>query len=251
MLTQDLQGVTAGYHRLWSHRAYKATRTLEYILAILGAGVVEGPITWWAKRHRAHHRYTDTDLDPYDARQGFFYSHVGWMIFKARRRPGPVDVSDLRSNPVVIWQRKYYLLLVFVTTIVIPTSVAWYGWGDWKGGLFVVGFLRLVIIQHVSFFFQTSSRIILTILCKSSFFVNSLAHWLGEKPYDDKLTPADFPLTSFVTLGEGYHNFHHQFPMDYRNGYKWHQYDPTKWFVWICEKLGLATHLKVSYTNYS
>ncbi|KAI9573404.1 hypothetical protein HD554DRAFT_867398 [Boletus coccyginus] len=224
-------GVTAGYHRLWTHRAYKATRTLEYILAILGAGAVQGSIAWWARRHRAHHRYTDTDLDPYDARNGLFYSHIGWLIFKPRRKPGPADVSDLRSNPVVRWQYRYYLPLAFIMAIVVPTSVAGYGWGDWEGGFVWAGLIRLVFTQH------------------STFCVNSLCHWLGDRPYDDKLTPKDCALTALITMGEGYHNFHHQFPMDYRNGYKWYQFDPTKWFLWSCEKLGLATHLKTFSDN--
>lgn len=97
---------------------------------------------------------------------------------------------------------------------------------------------------------HTPSRLFLTIH-KSTFCVNSLCHWLGDKPYDDKLTPKDCILTAVITMGEGYHNFHHEFPMDYRNGYKWYQYDPTKWFLWSCEKLGLATHLKVSYACWS
>lgn len=149
-LTEDIQGLTAGYHRLWTHRAYKATRTLEYVLAILGAGVVEGSIAWWARGHRAHHRYTDTDLDPYDARKGLLYSHIGWMIFKPRRKPGFADVSDLRSNPVVKWQHKYYLLLAFIMAVVVPTCVAGYGWGDWQGGFIWTGMIRLVVVQHVS-----------------------------------------------------------------------------------------------------
>ncbi|KAG9312605.1 delta 9-fatty acid desaturase protein [Chiua virens] len=224
-------GVTAGYHRLWTHRAYKATRTLEYILAVLGAGAVEGSIAWWARGHRAHHRYTDTDLDPYDARKGLLYSHIGWMIFKPRRKLGPADVSDLKSNPVVEWQHKNYLFLAFIMGIVVPTCVAGYGWGDWQGGFVWGGLLRLVFVQH------------------STFCVNSLCHWLGDRPYDDKLTPRNSALVAFITVGEGYHNFHHQFPMDYRNGYKWYHYDPTKWFVWSCEKLGLATHLKTFSEN--
>jgi stearoyl-CoA desaturase (delta-9 desaturase) len=75
--------------------------------------------------------------------------------------------------------------------------------------------------------------------------VNSLAHWLGETPFDDKHTPRDHVITALVTIGEGYHNFHHQFPMDYRNAIKWYQYDPTKWFIWVCQQFGLASHLKV------
>jgi fatty-acid desaturase len=84
---------------------------------------------------------------------------------------------------------------------------------------------------------------------KSTFCVNSLAHWLGETPFDDKHTPRDHFATALVTIGEGYHNFHHQFPMDYRNAIRWYQYDPTKWFIWACQKLGLASHLKVSLSR--
>jgi stearoyl-CoA desaturase (delta-9 desaturase) len=132
-LTRFDQGLTAGYHRLWTHRAYKATKGLEYTLAILGAGVVEGSIAWWARGHRAHHRYTDTDLDPYNANKGLFYSHIGWMIFKPRRKPGPADVSDLRSNPVVKWQHKYYLLLAFTMAIALPSgSWLWMGRLAWR-----------------------------------------------------------------------------------------------------------------------
>lgn len=79
--------------------------------------------------------------------------------------------------------------------------------------------------------------------------MNSLAHWLGESPFDDKHTPRDHVVTALVTIGEGYHNFHHQFPMDYRNAIKWYQYDPTKWFIWVCQQLGLASHLKVFPEN--
>ena len=75
--------------------------------------------------------------------------------------------------------------------------------------------------------------------------MNSLAHWLGDSPFDDKHTPRDHVITAFATIGEGYHNFHHQFPMDYRNAIKWYQYDPTKWFIWACKAIGLASHLKV------
>jgi stearoyl-CoA desaturase (delta-9 desaturase) len=144
------QGITAGYHRLWTHRAYKATKTLEYTLAILGAGVVQGLIAWWARAHRAHHRYTDTDLDPYNAHKGLFYAHIGWLIVKPRRKPGPADVSDLRSNPVVIWQHKYYLPIAFTMAIVVPTAVSGYGWGDWRGGFVWAGLIRLAVGQHVS-----------------------------------------------------------------------------------------------------
>ncbi|EPS98351.1 hypothetical protein FOMPIDRAFT_1061396 [Fomitopsis schrenkii] len=224
-------GITAGYHRLWAHRSYNASKPLEYALAMAGAGAVEGSIKWWSRGHRAHHRYTDTPLDPYDANKGFFWSHMGWMLVKPRRKPGVADVSDLSKSAVVRWQHRWYLQLILLMGFILPTLVAGLGWGDWKGGFFYAATARLVFVHH------------------STFCVNSLAHWLGETPFDDKHTPRDHMITAFVTNGEGYHNFHHQFPVDYRNAIKWYQYDPTKWFIWVCYKLGLASHLRTFPDN--
>ncbi|PBK77537.1 delta 9-fatty acid desaturase protein [Armillaria solidipes] len=224
-------GITAGYHRLWAHRSYNASVPLQYMLAMAGAGSLEGSIKWWSRGHRAHHRYTDTDLDPYNAHRGFFYSHVGWMLVKPRRKPGVADVSDLSKSPVVRWQHRHYLTLILTMGFLLPSAIAWLCWGDAKGGFVYAGVLRLVFVHH------------------STFCVNSLAHWLGETPFDDKHTPKDHMVTAFATIGEGYHNFHHQFPMDYRNAIKWYQYDPTKWFIWSMQKIGLASHLKVFPEN--
>ena len=142
-------GITAGYHRLWAHRAYNASVPLQYYLALAGAGAVEGSIKWWARGHRAHHRYTDTDLDPYNAHEGFWYSHIGWMLLKPRRKPGVSDVSDLSKNPVVRWQHRHYLKLVALTSFVIPTVIPWLLWGDARGGYVYAGLLRLVFVHHV------------------------------------------------------------------------------------------------------
>jgi len=224
-------GITAGYHRLWAHRSYNASKPLEYFFALAGAGAVEGSIKWWSRGHRAHHRYTDTDLDPYNAHYGFWWAHIGWMIFKPRRRPGVADVSDLSKNEVVRWQHRWYVYLILGMGFILPMSVAGLGWGDWLGGFVFAGAARLCFVHH------------------STFCVNSLAHWLGDTPFDDKHTPRDHLVTALVTIGEGYHNFHHQFPMDYRNAIKWYQYDPTKWFIWTMQQLGLASHLKVFPEN--
>ncbi|KAG8698406.1 hypothetical protein FRC08_005954 [Ceratobasidium sp. 394] len=224
-------GITAGYHRLWAHRSYNASKPLEYALAMAGAGAVQGSIKWWSRGHRAHHRYTDTELDPYNAHLGFFWSHIGWMIFKPRRRPGVADVSDLARNKIVQWQHRWYLSLILTMSFGIPTLIPGLFWGDWRGGYFYAGAARLFFVHH------------------STFCVNSLAHWLGESSFDDKHTPRDHMITAFVTLGEGYHNFHHQFPMDYRNAIKWYQYDPTKWFITVMSWFGLASHLKVFPDN--
>jgi stearoyl-CoA desaturase (delta-9 desaturase) len=143
-------GITAGYHRLWAHRSYNASVTLQYFLAIAGAGAVEGSIKWWSRGHRAHHRYTDTDLDPYNAHKGFFYSHIGWMLVKPRRKPGVADVSDLSKNPIIKWQHKYYLPMILIVAFIIPTTIPWLFWNDPVGGYIYAGVVRLCFVHHVS-----------------------------------------------------------------------------------------------------
>jgi stearoyl-CoA desaturase (delta-9 desaturase) len=219
-------GITAGYHRLWSHKSYDATLPVRLFLAFFGAGAFEGSIKWWCRNHRAHHRYVDTDKDPYNARRGFFYSHLGWMLIKQNPDDiGRVDIRDLSSSKLIAWQHKYYPYVALLAGLVFPAVVASF-WGDWKGGLFYGGFGRAVFVHH------------------STFCVNSLAHWWGEKSYSDEHTSYDSIITALVTLGEGYHNFHHSLPSDYRNGVRWYHYDPTKAFIWVLSLFGLTQNLK-------
>ncbi|KAJ2452915.1 stearoyl-CoA 9-desaturase [Coemansia sp. RSA 2336] len=225
-------GITAGYHRLWSHTAYSATYPLQVFLALAGSAAVQGSIFWWARDHRVHHRYTDTFRDPYNALEGFWHSHIGWMLVKKdRRRLGYADTSDLKTDPLIRWQHKYYPLLVLLLGIVLPTSIAGLGWGDWRGGFFYATVLRMVLLHH------------------ATFCINSLAHTLGRRTYDDVQTARDSWITALVTMGEGYHNFHHQFPNDYRNAIRIYQYDPTKWFIRVMSTLGLAYDLKTFPAN--
>ncbi|KIJ35025.1 hypothetical protein M422DRAFT_181218 [Sphaerobolus stellatus SS14] len=224
-------GITAGYHRLWSHRSYTASFPLQYFLILAGTSAVQGSCYWWARTHRAHHRHTDTDLDPYNSTRGLLWTHIGWIIVKSELHSGNADISDLRRDPLIQWQHRWYFLLQAVFGHIIPTILPGKLWGDWKGGVCIAGALRLTLAHH------------------SIFAVNSLAHYLGETPYDDKLTPRDSLITAILTLGEGYHNFHHQFPTDYRSAFHWYQYDPTKWFITICTFLGFAKNLRVFPTN--
>jgi stearoyl-CoA desaturase (delta-9 desaturase) len=225
-------GITAGYHRLWAHSSYSATLPLKIYLAAVGGGAVEGSIRWWSRDHRAHHRYTDTEKDPYSVRKGLLYSHIGWMVMKQNpKRIGRTDISDLNEDPVVVWQHKHYLWVVAFMGLIFPAFVAGLLWDDWKGGFVYAGILRIFFVQQ------------------ATFCVNSLAHWLGDQPFDDRNSPRDHVITALVTLGEGYHNFHHEFPSDYRNAIEWHQYDPTKWIIWIWKQLGLAYDLKQFRSN--
>lgn len=225
-------GITAGYHRCWAHCSYTPTLPLKIFLAAVGGGAVEGSIRWWSREHRAHHRYTDTEKDPYSVRKGLLYSHIGWMVMKQNpKRIGRTDISDLNEDPVIVWQHKNYLLVVIFMGLIFPSLVAGLGWGDYLGGFIYAGILRIFFVQQ------------------ATFCVNSLAHWLGEQPFDDRNSPRDHIITALVTLGEGYHNFHHEFPSDYRNAIEWFQYDPTKWFIWTMKQLGLAYDLKQFRAN--
>ncbi|KAK7716256.1 stearoyl-CoA 9-desaturase [Diaporthe eres] len=175
---------------------------------------------------RAHHRHTDTEKDPYSVRKGLLHSHLGWMIFKQDpKKLGRADMTDLNQNQIVMWQHRNYLPAVIIMAWALPALVCGL-WGDQMGGFIYAGILRCFFLQQ------------------ATFCVNSLAHWIGEQPFDDRRSPRDHFLTAVVTLGEGYHNFHHEFPSDYRNAIEWWQYDPTKWMIWLWKQVGLAGDLK-------
>ena len=166
---------------------------------------------------------------------------MGWIIIKPRWRIGFADMTDLDESIIVQWQHRHRLVLILTMGFLVPTLVAGLAWGDWKGGFVFAGLTRLCFVQHVGYL---SPCTMTSVYSQSTFCVNSLAHWMGEKKFDNKLTPGDHFLTALFTVGEGYHNFHHQFPNDYRNALKWFQYDPTKWFIWSMANLGLASRLK-------
>ncbi|CAI6090028.1 hypothetical protein V2G26_006482 [Clonostachys chloroleuca] len=225
-------GITGGYHRLWAHSSYKATTPLKIYLAAVGAGAMEGSIRWWSRDHRAHHRYTDTVKDPYSVRKGLLYSHLGWMVFKQNpKNTGRTDITDLNEDPVVVWQHRNFIKCVLFMALIFPTAVCGLLWNDWLGGFVYAAILRVAFVQQ------------------ATFCVNSLAHWLGDQPFDDRNSPRDHVITALVTLGEGYHNFHHEFPSDYRNAIEWWQWDPTKWSITLWKWLGLAYDLKQFRAN--
>lgn len=143
---QDLPG----YHRLWSHRSYNATLFLQYILIFGGTSAVQGSCYWWARSHRSHHRHTDTQLDPYDANRGLLWTHVGWMIFKSDLRSGSADVSDLRNDPLIQWQHRWYFYLLTIFGFGVPAVVPGIFWGDWQGGFCFSAAFRLTVAHHVS-----------------------------------------------------------------------------------------------------
>lgn len=219
--------ITAGYHRLWSHQTYQAHASVRWVLAIFGAMALQNSILVWASQHRRHHLHVDdVDKDPYSAGRGFWFSHIGWIL---RNYPsGRNDFSnarDLERDPIVAFQHRYYLPLTLAMNIGLPLALGW-AVGDPWGVFLLGGLLRLVVNHHFTW------------------FINSLAHMWGSQPYTDENTARDNPVLAFLTYGEGYHNFHHIFQNDYRNGVKWWQFDPTKWLIAAMAKVGLASNLK-------
>ena len=222
----SLKYTMAGYHRLWSHRSYSASRPLRLYLAVFGAAAMEGPIIWWAREHRAHHRYTDTEEDPYNIKKGLLHAHLLWMVLERPRRRRHIDISDLKADRIVMWQSRHFPILAVLMGWIFPTVVIGLLFEDWLGGFFYGAIGKMFWVHQ------------------GTFCINSLAHYLGERPYDDRATPRDSFLVAMITLGEGYHNFHHTFPSDYRNGIRWYHYDCTKWVIALWEKAGLAYNLK-------
>ncbi|CAH0399746.1 unnamed protein product [Chilo suppressalis] len=224
-------GVTAGAHRLWSHKSYKAKRPLEIILMLFNSMAFQNSIIHWARDHRLHHKYCDTDADPYNASRGFFYSHVGWLLTKKNKevlkRGKTIDASDLFNNPVLQFQKKYAIPVFALCCFILPTAIPMYVWGETLNYSWHANLLRYTINLNVTF------------------LVNSAAHIWGYRPYDKSIYPAQNVYVSLVTLGEGFHNYHHVFPWDYKTAELGNnKLNVTTWFINFFTKLGWAYDLK-------
>ncbi len=219
-------GITAGYHRFFAHRAYDAKPWLQWLWAFMGAAAFQNSIWIWARDHRIHHRFVDTDNDPYSINKGFFFAHFGWMLLNK----GPdVDLGpygrDLSQNRVVTFQHKYYFIIAIAMCFGLPALIGYF-MGSTLGGLAVGGFLRLAVVHH------------------ATFLINSWCHVFGKQTYTDTNSAKDSVIMALATFGEGYHNFHHYFDTDYRNGVKWYHWDPTKWTIRALSFTGGAYNLK-------
>lgn len=219
--------ITTGYHRLWSHRTYDAHWSLRLIFMLFGAMALQNSVLMWASGHRSHHQFVDNDdRDPYSAGRGLWFSHIGWML---RRYPsGETDLSnvrDLQRDPIVAFQHNYYYPLAIGLNVLVPLGLGWLH-GDLWGVFLLAGVLRLVVSHHLTF------------------LINSVAHAFGRQPYSDEHSARDNGWLAFLTYGEGYHNFHHQFAHDYRNGVRWWHWDPSKWIICSLSWLGLTRKLK-------
>jgi stearoyl-CoA desaturase (Delta-9 desaturase) len=221
--------ITAGYHRYFSHRTYEASLPVKIFFLLFGAGSFQHSVLNWCTGHRIHHRYVDTDRDPYNAKRGFWYSHLLWMFEDKDPLKTPLGQQmsrDLRKDPWVVFQHKHYYLIAVFMCFILPMLVGGL-MGRPFGGLIFAGLVRMVFVHHFTY------------------FINSLCHMIGTQNYGQENTARDSMLVSLLTYGEGYHNFHHHFQNDYRNGIRWYDFDPTKWLIRLLSWLGLARKLKI------
>lgn len=216
--------ITMGYHRLFSHKSFEAHPILQNILLFISAGAFQGSALKWSSDHRIHHRYEDTDRDPYSINRGFWHAHMGWMM-KDETVSLPIVAPDLEKNKWVMNQHNYYGYWSIGVGYVLPTIVGAV-LGNAFLGLVIAGGLRIFLTQQ------------------STFLVNSLSHTLGKTPYSNEKTAKDSIIVAVLTHGEGYHNFHHKFQIDYRNGIRWYHWDPTKWSIQLAALVGLANKLR-------
>lgn len=216
--------ITVGYHRLFTHVTYKATSVVRFLLLLFGAAAFEESAYRWASQHREHHKNVDTDTDPYSIKKGFFYAHMGWMMFWEHEIPYG-NVKDLKKQKMVMAQHNNYFLWSFGAGVFMPLLI-----GLATGHL--VGFFIFAICVRLTFVYHMT------------FFINSICHMFGKATYDIDATAKDNWFIAFLTYGEGYHNFHHRFPSDYRNAVCWYQWDPSKWMIYLLSLFNFTWDLK-------
>ncbi|MDH4192580.1 MAG: fatty acid desaturase [Nitrospirota bacterium] len=219
-------GITVGYHRLITHRSFKCPKWVEAAFLIAGGMALENSALRWAGDHIRHHARCDQKEDPYNATLGFWHSHCGWIFWKDPNRD-PKYATRLLQDPLIMWQNKYYLPIV-LTGLALPFVVGliYNGWIGGIGCFLLAGLARAFFVLN------------------STFFINSICHIWGDQPHGTSNSSRDSWWISLLTFGEGYHNYHHMYQSDYRNGVRWYNFDPSKWLIWTLSKLGLAYDLR-------
>lgn len=220
--------VTLGYHRLFSHLAFRASWPIRLFTLVFGAAAFENSVLMWASEHRRHHKHVDHDDDPYCISKGFFHAHIGWLLFKLNPDQPYDNVADLQKDKLVVWQDRHVQKIAILLSFGLPgiLGFVWDGWVGALGAVLIAGVARIVVLQHCTF------------------LINSACHTIGRQPYSKKCSARDSFLLALFTFGEGYHNYHHEFQHDYRNGVKPWQFDPTKWMIWTLAKLRFVRDLR-------
>ncbi|XP_060526543.1 acyl-CoA Delta-9 desaturase-like isoform X2 [Cylas formicarius] len=226
-------GVTTGAHRLFSHRSYKAPFITRLVLILFHTLAGQNCLYIWVRDHRQHHKYSDTDADPHNANRGFFFSHIGWLM--SRKHPAviekgrTIDMSDMDADRLVMFQKNHYKILYTIFAILLPSLVPYYCWGEkFFNAVFSAYMFRSVLVLNITW------------------LVNSAAHLWGNKPFDRFMKPVESRFVAFWSVGEGWHNYHHAFPWDYRAAEFGSRYSITTFVIDLLAHWGLAYDLKTT-----
>jgi stearoyl-CoA desaturase (delta-9 desaturase) len=228
-------GVTVGFHRLFTHRAFKAKPAVRGTLAILGSAAIEGPIIAWVADHRKHHAFADVEGDPHSphvdhghgwkgALKGLWHAHWGWLFIHTHRGNKQRYAPDLVKDPLISWIDRTFVLWVTVG-LLVPAGLGYLIGGSWQSaltGLLWGGLVRMLVVHHVTY------------------SINSLCHFFGRKAFDTGDESRNLLWLSPFTFGESWHNNHHAFPTSYRHGLRPWQLDISAGVIWLLEKAGLA-----------
>ena len=212
--------IGAGYHRYFSHRAYRTSRAFQFALAVLSQSTAQKSVLWWASKHRHHHLHSDTETDVHSPRhKGFVYSHLGWIFSRKNDVADLVKVADFARYPELMWLHKHELVPPVVLALL---SVLIAGWS----GLVVGFFWSTVLVYH------------------ATFCINSLAHVRGRRRYVTGDDSRNNWLLALFTMGEGWHNNHHAYQSSVRQGFRWWEIDATFYLLKALSWTGLVWDLK-------
>lgn len=220
-------GVGLGYHRLLTHRSFKAPKWLEYTLTIFASMALQSEAYKWVATHRIHHQFTETDKDPHSTKPGFWWAHIGWIIRGTAQDHDEATfkkyVPDLLRDKGQVLIAKFFYLPIIISAVILYLLG---GWGFVIWGVFV----RVIFGWH------------------STWFVNSAAHFWGKRRFETADDSTNNWWVAILTFGEGWHNNHHAHPTSARHGLKWYEFDQNWITIQIFKKLGWAQNIKV-YQN--
>ena len=214
-------GITLGFHRLVTHRSFQTPKWLEYFLIGCGTLACQGGPCEWIGMHRIHHLHSDQTVDPHDSNQGFWWSHLGWLLHHAPAEPEiPRFIKDIADDPVYQFFQKYFLLMqVALAALLFLLG----GWSFVFWGVFV----RLVVVYHCTW------------------LVNSATHKFGYRTYESGDRSTNCWWVALIVYGEGWHNNHHAFQYSARHGMQWWEIDVTWMTIQLLQVLGLASKVKL------
>jgi len=221
-----LFGITAGLHRLFAHRGYKATRWFQFFVGFLGAAACQGGPLWWAAHHRKHHKYSDLDEDPHSPiAKSIFFSHMGWVLTPGVRSADVSVMKDWFKYPEIRLLDRFELVPAFMQAGLCYLIGELTGTGGWS--CVVWGFLASTVFLY-----------------HCTFLVNSVCHLMGTRRFETTDASRNNWWVAILTFGEGWHNNHHHYPSSARQGFKWYEFDPTYYMLKVLSWFGIVWDLR-------